>query len=98
MFPVFTEGLDSIMKVPMIAIEVKTPENMLSELRENAVYYIHSGSKVALIFHPAKRLVEVYRPGVDLDLLTSQADDILDLSDVIPGFSLAVKDIFAVGA
>ena len=48
---------------------------------------------VWLIF-PEKRLVEVYQPEADIEILNE--NDTLNGGDVLPGFTLAVKDIFAV--
>jgi Uma2 family endonuclease len=46
---------------------------------------------VWLVF-PQKQLIEVYRPDADVVILT--ADDMLEGGDVLPGFTLPVKDIF----
>lgn len=42
---------------------------------------------------PETQTVEVYTP--DDDVRTFGLNDVLDCGDILPGFTLAVKDIFA---
>lgn len=83
-----------VMRMPDIAVEVKSPSNTNIGLRNKAAYYIKQGSRMVWLIYPAKQLVEVYRPDRDLEILTM--NDVLDGADVLPGFSLPVKDIFQV--
>lgn len=82
------------MRMPDIAVEVKSPSKTNIGLRNKAAYYIEQGSRMVWLIYPAKQLVEVYRPDRDLEILTM--NDVLDGADVLPGFSLPVKDIFQV--
>lgn len=43
---------------------------------------------------PEQKLVEVYRPDADVQLLT--ADQTLDGYDVLPNFTLAIAELFKV--
>lgn len=63
-------------------------------MRARAAYYLEHGARLVWLLYPAKSLVEVYRQGADSDLFTS--DDTLQGAEVLPGFTLPVREIFAV--
>lgn len=86
----------AVPRMPDFAVEVKSPDDSYTGMRERAAYFIANGSWMVWLIFPEKQLVEVYRPGVDLEILNNS--DTLTGYDLFPGFSLAVKDIFAVGA
>ena len=46
-----------------------------------------------VVVNPRKRAVTVYRSFTDIRVLTE--DDTLDGGDVVPGWTMAVKEIFA---
>jgi Uma2 family endonuclease len=87
---VVTEG--AVPHMPDIAIEVKSPKDKLKKLREKAEYYLANGTRLVWLVYPAKRLVTVLTPTSE-DILTE--DDTLTGGDVLPGFTLSVRDIFA---
>lgn len=89
--PVVTRG--PVLQMPEVVIEVKSPEDTYASMRERAQYYLAHGARLVWLLYPAKSLVEVYRQGADSDLLTR--DDTLQGEDVLPGFTLAVHDIFS---
>ena len=79
--------------MPDLAVEVKSPDDSLSKLREKAAYYLANGTLLAWLVYPKKRLVIVLTPDSE-EILTE--DDTLDGGDVLPGFTLPVRDIFRV--
>ncbi len=89
--PIVEEG--SVMDMPDLAVEIKSPSDTIKQMRETAAYYLASGSRLVWLVYPNYRLVEVYRPDADVEIL----DDSQTLSghDVLPGFELAVTDVFA---
>jgi Uma2 family endonuclease len=78
-------------RLPDLAVEVKSPANTLSELREKAHYYLTHGTRIVWLVLPAKRLVIVLTPTGE-DIL--DATDTLSGGDVLPGFTLPVAEIF----
>jgi Uma2 family endonuclease len=76
---------------PDLAVEVLSPTDAPEVVRIKIVNYLHAGVTVWLV-NPDKRQVEIYVPGQMAD--TVGIDDTLDGGDVLPGFRLAVKDIF----
>src|SRR5262245_10180214 len=80
-------------QMPELVIEVKSPDDTYTSMRERAQYYLAHGATLVWLIYPEKRLVEVYRQGADSDLLTE--DDTLQGDDVLPYFALPVHEIFA---
>ncbi|MBZ0315483.1 MAG: Uma2 family endonuclease [Anaerolineae bacterium] len=83
----------AIREVPNFAVEVKSPSDKLPKLRTKVAYYLSNGTRLVWLVIPDKRLVEVYRP--DEPVLVCGEDDFLDGANVLPGFKVAVKDLFA---
>jgi Uma2 family endonuclease len=77
--------------MPDLAVEVKSPDDTLPEMREKAAYYLAHGSRLVWLVYTEKRLVIVLT--ADTEDILSEADT-LDGGDVIPGFKLPVRDIF----
>ena len=78
---------------PDLAVEVLSPTDKPKKVRAKLSNYTAAGTVVWLI-DPDEKEVEVYIPGQAVK--TYRLDDTLDGGDVLPGFSLAVKEIFAV--
>ncbi len=77
---------------PDLAIEVISPSNTFEELHEKLVEYFANGCKLVWIVNPDERSVLVYRQPQPDQLL--KLTDTLDGEDIIPGFSLAIADLF----
>jgi Uma2 family endonuclease len=78
--------------MPHLAVEIKSPDDTYLSLRDKAEYYIQHGCTMVWLIYPEKRIVEVYQPGKDIDLLV--AGDTLSGGEVLPGFALAVDVVF----
>lgn len=88
--PRVAEG--SVPQMPDLAIEIKSPDDSLKELREKAQYYLLNGARLVWIWDIAKRLVIALTPDDEQIFLEHET---LDGGDVLPGFSLPLKDIFS---
>jgi Uma2 family endonuclease len=88
--PVVKKG--AVARMPDLAIEVKSPNDTYKELRERAHYYLEHGTQIVWLVYPAKRQIEVLTAD-DFELLSE--GDVLNGGDLLPGFSLAVADVFA---
>jgi Uma2 family endonuclease len=76
---------------PDLAVEVLSPTDAPDEVRIKVITYLSAGTIVWLV-NPEKKRVEVYTPGPQVD--TAEQDETLDGGAILPGFKLAVKDIF----
>ncbi|MCA0458216.1 MAG: Uma2 family endonuclease [Chloroflexi bacterium] len=81
---------------PDIAVEVSSPSNSERELLEKAESYLESGSKFVWIAYPIKRVFDVCHLTEDGSLIVRKVeiDGVLNGEDMLPGFTVAVKDIF----
>jgi Uma2 family endonuclease len=79
--------------MPDFAIEVKSPDDSLPEMRKKAAYYLANGSRLVWLVYTERRLVIVLTPDSE-DILGE--NDTLDGADVLPGFTLPVRDIFPI--
>jgi Uncharacterized protein conserved in cyanobacteria len=77
---------------PDLAVEVVSPGDTHAEVEEKAIDWLMAGTAMVLTFNPNKRTVTVYRSLKHITILDENA--ILDCGDVVPGFKVAVKDIF----
>jgi len=77
--------------MPDLAVEIKSPTDSLKKLREKIHFYLAHGTKIGWLVIPEKRLVDVYTPDDEFFL---GEDETLSGGDVLPGFTLPVKNIF----
>lgn len=75
---------------PDLAVEVMSPTDSDEFLRVKVANYLFAGTEVWLV-DPDTQRVEVYAPAKKMRFIG--ADAVLE-TDLLPGFSLAVKDIF----
>ena len=80
--------------VPDLVVEVVSPLDSLSEVRDKARMWLSHGVRLVWVVNPDTRTVEVYRP--DLAVSTVLDDGFLDGADVLPGFSCAVSGVFTI--
>jgi Uma2 family endonuclease len=79
---------------PDLAVEVVSPSDTANEVHEKVMEYLAVGVRLIWVVHPAQRTVTVY-PGDRTGHVRTEGD-ILDGGTVLPGFTLAVEDIFSV--
>jgi Uma2 family endonuclease len=77
---------------PDIAVEIVSPGQSVTELIKKCLRFTALGSQVALLVDPDEETVLAFRLGQPLQLL--QGDDPIRLEDILPGFSLIVRDMF----
>lgn len=80
-------------QAPDLAVEVISPGDTYSEVEEKATQWLEAGTSLVLILNPRKQTITVYRSLTSITILNQEAT--LDLGDVVPGFCVSVKDIFA---
>jgi Uma2 family endonuclease len=77
---------------PDLAVEVVSPSDTAAEVDDKARAWLAAGSRLVWNVQPITRVVEVYRPGRDIEVRT--AADALTGEDVVPGFTCPVAEIF----
>ena len=79
--------------VPDLVVEVISPNDLYTEVDEKVRDWLGAGTRMVIIINPRKRQVQVHRPNT-VPLLLTEADT-LDGGDVVPGWQLPVREIFA---
>ena len=77
---------------PDLAIEVLSPSQSYQETRLKALEYIADGCQAVWLFLPATREVHVVAKDQPIRILA--ASDTLDCPGLLPGFAVAVSEIF----
>jgi len=81
--------------VPDLVVEVVSPNDRPGEIEEKIAIYLGSGVPLLWVFWPRRRGVSIYAAGQPMRELTE--GDELDGGEVLPGFRVAVADLFRVG-
>lgn len=76
---------------PLWVVEVISPTDEPEEIRKKRQIYREAGILMWEVYFRSKT-IDVYPPGKPP--YTAAIDDVLDVGDVIPGFTLAVKKVF----
>lgn len=77
---------------PDLAVEVLSPADRASEVNAKVQDWLDAGTVVVLVVDPQTQTVAVHRRPHDVQILTR--DDSLSIADLLPEFSLPVKEIF----
>jgi len=77
--------------MPDLVVEIQSPDQSDKFMLDKAQYYLANGTRMVWLVYPQKRLIEVLTP-TDRRLLTEA--DTLEGGELLPGFSVSVKEIF----
>ena len=87
------EIADDFLLPPDIAIEIISPGQSVTKLRERCRWYVANGVRIALLVVPRRRVV--YRYHLDDGEQMLSGGDRIDLTEVLPGPELTVEALFA---
>ena len=77
---------------PDLAFEVLSPSDSRREVDEKVAEWLEHGCQVVVELDPRRKVAQVYRSGVPVQSLG--ATDHLTIPDLLPGWSLALEDLF----
>ena len=77
---------------PDLAVEILSPDDNAARLQRKINRYLAAGSSVVWVLDPDSITVTVYQKSGAF--LTLTADDAIDLPELLPGFSIAVRALF----
>jgi Uma2 family endonuclease len=80
---------------PDLAVEILSASSRWPDVEETLTDYLASGARMAWVVEPRERRVVVRYP--DRPPMILAGDDVLDGEDVVPGFRLALADLFGHG-
>jgi Uma2 family endonuclease len=78
---------------PDLAVEVVSPGDSFVEVEAKVARWLAAGCRMMIVVNPVRRAATVYRSRDDITLLTE--DDVLDGGDVVPGWKLPLRELFA---
>jgi Uma2 family endonuclease len=78
---------------PDLAIEVLSPSDRMVDAISKVTMYLQAGVQLVWLVDPDERTITVFRPDAPVTVL--REGDTLDGSDILPGFSVPVAEIFA---
>jgi len=77
---------------PDLAVEVLSPDDRPGYVREKVAEWLEAGARAVWVVDPRKRTVTVHDLGREPRTLGK--GDMLRAGDVLPGFAIAVREIF----
>lgn len=77
---------------PDLAVETVSPEDRPTRLWSKVKQWLESGTRLVWVIEPKRRTVTVHSPG--REPRTLEDGDVLDGEDIVPGFRLAVTDLW----
>jgi Uma2 family endonuclease len=78
---------------PDLAVEIISPGNTRGEMQRKLTEYFESGVRLVWYIDPSDKSARVFKAPDEFTTLGE--NDFLDGADVLPGFQLALKDLFA---
>ncbi len=78
---------------PDLAAEVISPDDLYTEVEEKVAAWLEHGTQMVIVIDPRRRTVAVHRSATQVRHLT--VADTIDGEDVVPGWTLPVRDLFA---
>jgi Uma2 family endonuclease len=79
---------------PDLAVEVVSPRDTYTEVEEKILAWVDAGTRMVIVVNPRKRSVTVYRSRSDIIVLVLSENDVLDAGEVVPGWTMPVRDVF----
>jgi Uma2 family endonuclease len=77
---------------PDLAVEVIAPDELYLDVDDTVAEWLEHGTRLVFVVNPRRRTVAVHRADGSVRILG--VDDTLTAEDVVPGWSLAVRDLF----
>lgn len=77
---------------PDFVIELRSPSDSLQTLRSKMQEYIDNGARLGWLIDPKRRVVEIYRPDREVEILPSPSTVFGE--DVLPGFVLDLTQVW----
>jgi Uma2 family endonuclease len=79
---------------PDLAVEIASPDQHRPEMAEKVRLYVEAGTRLVWVIWPAVRQVDVWQPGSNTPTAVLELPDLLDVLDVLPGFTYPVTHLF----
>ncbi len=78
--------------IPELIVEIRSKNDSLAYMRRKVEHYLNAGVTLVWVVDPATKSVTVHTS--KCDPIAHGMGDVLDLDEMIPGFTLPVADVF----
>jgi len=78
---------------PDLMVEVKSPSDSVDDLKKKIANFLQQGTQVGILVNPEDCTVQVFQ--TDADAVTLRDGDVLTLPELLPGWSVAVSDLWS---
>ena len=78
---------------PDLAVEVVSPGDAFAEVEEKVFCWLDAGTRMVIAVNPRLRSSTVYKSTTDITVLAEA--DVLDGTDIVPGFRLTIREVFS---
>ncbi|NJR50459.1 MAG: Uma2 family endonuclease [Leptolyngbyaceae cyanobacterium CSU_1_3] len=80
---------------PDLMVEVKSPNDSLTRLREKINSFLSQGTKVGILINPEERWVELKRSSDEAFPTRLVDGDMLEIPDLFPGWNVPVTELWS---
>jgi Uma2 family endonuclease len=77
---------------PDFVVELRSKSDTLKSLQEKMQEYMENGAKLGWLIDPQNRTVEVYRVGLEVEILSNPSE--LSGEEILPGFVLDLRRVW----
>jgi Uma2 family endonuclease len=77
---------------PDLAVEVISPNDIYTEVDEKVEDWLHAGVRIVIVINPRKQTAVIHRSLTQVSHI--DIDGALDAGDVVPGWTLSLRDLF----
>jgi Uma2 family endonuclease len=86
----------NLLMAPDLAVEVVSPNDTWEEVDAKVLEWLDAGTRLVWVVAPGTRTVRIHRPVTATAGTTSMlsADDQISGEDVLPGFSMSIREFF----
>jgi len=78
---------------PDLMVEVKSPTDSVTKLETKIGEFLTAGTRVGILINPEERTVKLYRS--EQETVTLSDGDVLTVPDLLPGWEVAVLDLWS---
>ena len=78
---------------PDLMVEVKSPSDSVDDLEAKIHNFLQQGTPIGILINPEDRTVKIFR--TEQETMTLRDGDVLSFPDLLPGWSVAVSDLWS---